>query len=200
MATHRGTQRRKRSVAIDDLVLDAAVSVIRELGPDDLNLSAVARTAGLTTGAVYARYENRQELLVDVWIKRARAALRLLVDLAIDVNAGDADASAEASRILAGRDPVAMAGVSLLIAAPRVDELEESLLPEVRSWFDADPQTPGARGALVVVAYLLGAEAFDAAFGAPQRDWGTPLVGAARHPLPEPKPAAPSATPAAGSG
>lgn len=187
MATHRGTRRRERSVAIDDLVLDAAVPVIRELGPDDLNLSAVARAAGLTTGAVYARYENRQELLLDVWDRRASAALLRLVDLAIDINAADQQAAGEAGSLLVRRDPTAMAGIALLIAAPRVEELEESLLPQVRAWFDDSDRGRQARQALMVVAYILGALAFDAAMGSSKRDWATPLALAARRPLPAPK-------------
>ena len=187
MATRRGTQRRKSSVAMDAVILDAAVGVVLESGPDDLNLSAVARTAGVTTGAVYSRYENRQELLLDVWDKRASDALRQLIFLAAQASRGDTRAATQAAALLAARDPGPLAGIALMIAAPRIEELDEALIPQVRSWFDPSSDS-GAWDALVVVAFLLGALAFDAASGSPQRDWGRPLLWASTQALPAPTP------------
>lgn len=186
MATRRGTERRKASVEMDAAVLDGAVAVIRDAGPDDLNLSAVARAAGVTTGAVYARYENRQELLLDVWEKRAAAQLRELIELVVQANDGDAQAAALAGTRLQARDPRPMVAVALMIAAVRVEELEEVLLPQVRAWFDPAAEGSAAREAIVLVAFLLGALAFDATLNAPPRDWSQPLLWASSQAVPPP--------------
>jgi AcrR family transcriptional regulator len=192
MPVGRVPVRRAQSRAIDNKVLDAAVLVVKDLGPDELTFSAVARTAGLTTGAVYARFENRQELLLDVWEKRAAETVKRLTDLAILIARGEQGAAVEAATLLQAKDPRAMAGIALLIAAPRVEELEEALLPQVRSWFDeplGDRAVDGGavREALVIIAYLYGAIAFDAAINAPTRDWRSPLLLAAQHALPPPQ-------------
>jgi len=186
VATRRGTVRRRTSVILDEAVLDAAVAVVGEYGADDVNLSAVARTAGLTTGAVYSRYENRQEILVDVWQKRASDAIREVIDLGIRITQGDSAAASLAAELLQRRDRRAFAGLALLIAAPRVDELQESLLPEVRSWFDDGPEAKAARASLPMIGFLLGAIGFDAALSAPARDWDRPLAWGARGAIPPP--------------
>lgn len=173
-------------MVLDGVVLDAAVAVIGEFGADDVNLSAVARSAGLTTGAVYSRYENRQEILVDVWHKRAADVIREVIDLGVRITQGDGKAVSRATDLLAVRDRRALAGLALLIAAPRVDELQESLLPEVRSWFDDGPEGKAARASLPMIGFMLGAIGFDAAHSAPVRDWGRPLSWGARGAIPPP--------------
>ena len=63
---------RRRSDALrnDELILDAALELLRQKGPDRLSTLDVSRAAGLTTGAVYARYENNEEILVGLWEQR----------------------------------------------------------------------------------------------------------------------------------
>ncbi len=178
--------RRRTSVVIDEVVLDAAVAVVGESGTDDVNLSAVARTAGLTTGAVYSRYENRQEILVDVWQKRAAGVIREVIDLGVRITQGDSEAASLAADLLRRRDRRAFAGLALLIAAPRVDELQESLLPEMRAWFDESPEGKAANASLPMIGFLLGAIGFDSALSAPARDWDRPLSWGARGATPPP--------------
>ena len=47
-------------------LLDAAVTEIAERGPDRATVAAIARRAGLTTGALYARWPGKRDLLNDV--------------------------------------------------------------------------------------------------------------------------------------
>jgi len=173
-------------VVLDEAVLDAAVAVVGELGADDVNLSAVARAAGVTTGAVYSRYENRQEILVDVWQKRAAGVIREVIGLGVRTTQGDSTAATQAAQLLTVRDRRAFAGIALLIAAPRVDELQESVLPQVHSWFDDGPDGTAARASLPMISFMLGAIAFDAARSAPIRDWDRPLSWGARGAIPPP--------------
>lgn len=184
VASARGGKRKALSLAIDERVLDSSVAVICSHGPDGLNLSEVARAAGVTTGAVYGRYESREELLIDVWVKRAGPQIRALLDFAARAHSGDAEAVAEATMMLAARDRRLSAGFALMVMSSRVDELGEVVLQEVRGWFS---DTPGWREALIPIAFALGAVGLDSALGAPRRDWGTPLAWVAEAGAPAPR-------------
>lgn len=50
-------------------LLDAAREVLDEVGEADLTLAQVVSKAGLTTGAVYSNFENREELIVAVHVE-----------------------------------------------------------------------------------------------------------------------------------
>lgn len=180
---HPVKRRRKTALELDRVIRRAAVTVIRDGGPDDLNLSAVARAAGATTGAVYARYENRQELLLDAWNGEAAAAVQQLIALGGRMSRGDAQAASIAAAQMQANDPALAAAIALMIVAPRIEELDEALLPQLRSWFDDSDQS---RAGLLCVALLLGAAAFDAAADAPKRSWDLPLQWAAQQGLPAP--------------
>ncbi|HET9730149.1 MAG TPA: TetR family transcriptional regulator, partial [Acidimicrobiia bacterium] len=48
-------------------ILDAALHEVDAVGVDALAMTAVARRAGLTTGAVYSRYESSGEVAAALW-------------------------------------------------------------------------------------------------------------------------------------
>ena len=131
----------------DERLLDAALDEIAEVGVDRLGMSGVARRAGLTTGALYSRYENVNELAAAVWSARVRDthlgfiddAIRLLVD-------GDTDVHlAEVTKELIAPSPETIAALELLALARRVDELEEVVTPDLASRMKAWGATPRAR-------------------------------------------------------
>ena len=65
------------STAQDELterLLDAAIIEIAAHGPHAANVAAIARRAGLTTGAIYPRWLNKAELLTAA---EAHARVRL---------------------------------------------------------------------------------------------------------------------------
>ena len=78
---------RRRSDALrnDELILDAALELLRQKGPDRLSTLDVSRTAGLTTGAVYARYENNEEILVGLWEQRIAEPMRAFLQTSLGV-------------------------------------------------------------------------------------------------------------------
>jgi AcrR family transcriptional regulator len=141
---------RRRSVSSqenDERLLDAALDEIAEVGVDRLGMSGVARRAGLTTGALYGRYENVNELAAAVWSARVRdahfgfidKAIRLLVD-------GDADVPlAEVTKELIAPSPETIAALELLALARRVDELEEVVTPDLAARMKAWGAAPRAR-------------------------------------------------------
>ncbi len=69
-------------------LLDAAVASIAEHGFDAARVADIARSAGLTTGAIYARWPSKDALIVD--------AVRYIASRCIDVDpAGGSDQSSD---------------------------------------------------------------------------------------------------------
>ncbi len=139
MAARGRRARRKDAVVNDERILDAAVKVIAAVGVDQLTTSNVASAAGLTTGAIYGRYLNREELLAEVWLQRCGPRLHQAV---VDLRAamGLSDKSDEArQRVLAAMaspDGLLRAAVELCVVTPRTDELSDVVPADVARWFD----------------------------------------------------------------
>src|SRR5215470_9974949 len=47
-------------------LLEAARSLIRERGHENTTLEAIAERAGMTTGAIYGNFKNREELFISL--------------------------------------------------------------------------------------------------------------------------------------
>jgi AcrR family transcriptional regulator len=56
-----------RALTNDEAIRSAAVSLVLRDGIDAISFRDVGRIAGLTHGALYARFEDVEELLVDLW-------------------------------------------------------------------------------------------------------------------------------------
>lgn len=114
-------------------LLACAVDEINEVGPDRLGFTSIARRAGLSTGALYARYENVDELLLEVWMSEGLPALRrLLVDLeeSLSRESGVA-ARLRLSEQLSGTDRGILILVNLLVASRRIEATYEEIAPSV---------------------------------------------------------------------
>ncbi|MSO60060.1 MAG: TetR/AcrR family transcriptional regulator [Ilumatobacteraceae bacterium] len=75
--------RSQRSVANDSVILDAAVAVAIDCGLEAVSLGAVAKQAGLTTGALYSRYEDNDDIQAAVFISRIADQFFEFIDLAL---------------------------------------------------------------------------------------------------------------------
>jgi AcrR family transcriptional regulator len=143
----RSTRRRSESTQKnDERILDAATREIQVVGVDRLGMTAVARRAGLTTGALYGRYESGGELAAAVWVARVRDPHFALLDRAIAalVDADETVALDGLLRELARPRKETVVALELLASARRVDELEEVVLADVRQWISqwgAGPRT-----------------------------------------------------------
>ena len=153
-------RRRSASSQLNDaLILDAGLREIEEVGIDRLGMSPVARRAGLTTGAMYGRYESGGELAAAVWIERVRDRHFELLDRAIAMLV-DRSAPLELDDLLAELgDPSTETIVALdvLTTARRIDELEEVVLSDINqwmSWWGAGPRTRRKRRRAQVVYTL----------------------------------------------
>lgn len=64
-ASHRATKAVSGSHEVTRRLLDAAVEVFAEHGFEAARVAEIARRAGLTTGAIYARWPGKRALIVD---------------------------------------------------------------------------------------------------------------------------------------
>ena len=143
----------------DERILDAAVVVLDRFGIDGLSARRVAEQAGLSTGAIYGRFENTDELLVEVWNRRLRSVVLGGLERSIrmsDPAVGDPDPVVPESF-----DPVAeRIGAFVIALAPRSDVLSEVVVPDVDAWLRAmgvgpgNPATSRARRAIAIAAYF----------------------------------------------
>jgi AcrR family transcriptional regulator len=87
----------------NDAALEAAmVTVIAESGWDDLSLNKVSKAAGLTNGAVHARFADKGALGAHIWERQLRAPLIEALDAVITAGlAADASSPAIAAQTLA---------------------------------------------------------------------------------------------------
>lgn len=77
-------------------LLDAAVDAFAEHGFEAATVSAIARRAGLTTGAIYARWPGKRDLIVD--------AVRYIIPQCMGLSPVNAEASARETLARVGAD------------------------------------------------------------------------------------------------
>lgn len=183
-------RRRADAARNDELFLDTGLDLLRERGPDRFAALELARTAGLTTGAVYARYENPAEILVGLWQNRIATPMQMFVANsmeALSTSERRDQAHATTSRALTNPSGPLRPGVSVLIAATRVPELAEVVGPDIERWLsdlgiDGDATDPVIAIRRSLLAAVVGALLFDTADLYDADDWAfTRLVADAMH-------------------
>ena len=128
----RGNRRRSTSDT-DSRLRSSIVKTALARGLDDLSANDIAAGAGVSTGAIYSRYENADEMAVDVWREKVRAPLQSHI---ADVVGLMIDSPTNTQPKLIGHSlekPSALLrlGAEFLIVAQRNDALNEVVLPEV---------------------------------------------------------------------
>lgn len=135
----RVKQSRAETVAANDRALrQAAFESIIETGWDGLTFTGVAKKAGLTVGAVYARAENPAELAIDLWEHTAAPWFEESVAAVIDsARAGDVDGmTATVDRWDRAEDMSAVV-VGLLMASLFDEDLKEVIGHHARDTLSA---------------------------------------------------------------
>jgi AcrR family transcriptional regulator len=112
-------------------LLDCAVGEILSVGPDNIGFTSIARRAEMSTGALYARYENVDELLLEVWLHRGLPALRRLIadmqeSLIADIGK---PARRRIADMLSGPDPELCLITKILLIARRNEAVGEFVIP-----------------------------------------------------------------------
>lgn len=140
MPPDRQDQRQARRLANDLAIRAAALDEAHRRGLDALGPTAVARAAGLTTGAVYARHEDATELLVDLWTSTLGVAVgAFLADAAGLVGGSPADRQDIADRLgrlLGDPPPELVVGCEALVVARRNRALAEVVHPDIVAILD----------------------------------------------------------------
>lgn len=173
------TRRRADAARNDDLLLDAALELLREKGPDRIAALDLARLAKLTTGAVYARYENNEEILVGLWQHRISGPMRAFFEASLPaMNPGPRRAEAQAimAKTISNPHGPLRPGIALLIASSRIPELQEIIVPEVQGWLrdmgiSDDRSDVQSLQKLGIIGFVLGCLYFAAADMFDFADW-----------------------------
>jgi len=122
-----------KSEATRAKLLECAAVEVLESGPDQVGFTAIARRAQMSTGALYARYENVDELLLELWLMKGLPTLRDLVGDMEESLAGDN--ARQARRRVADRlgapDPALALVVNLMVVARRNEAMGEFVVPSV---------------------------------------------------------------------
>lgn len=172
-------QRARRAVAVDNdrRLLDAAVTGTVAGGLDALTVTGVPAAAGLTTGALYARYENLGGLFAALWSDRCRARFaRFATDVRTLRHAGPRSSGGRAAvAAMISPDEELTTAIQLLVAAPRVDELAD-IVPDqlvadlVAAGYDRAGATPEGVTDLGTLIAAVGVAALRRAPGLPRPD------------------------------
>jgi AcrR family transcriptional regulator len=129
--------RSARSHANAAKVLKAITRNAIERGIDELNVSEVAKLSGLTTGAIYGRFEDQDEMAIELWqsvvkdnfYSRLQRGVRLLCD-----NPTQMQQSADVKEF-ESPDEIAKLGAEFLVISRRNQAIGEVVIPEVTKWF-----------------------------------------------------------------
>jgi AcrR family transcriptional regulator len=149
--------RSARALANDLAIREAAIKSILKGGVDRLSLRDVGQQAGLTHGATYARYEDVDELLVDLWnstlVHRAVAMYELSLAAASQPSGESVAAVFEYLRHATDAD---VAAVHVLLVARRIPILHEEVEPFILSKLETDsPATDATHSRALIVFGLL---------------------------------------------
>jgi AcrR family transcriptional regulator len=131
--------RSQRSIENDGRIIRSAISVANKNGLDGLALSEVAKKAQLTTGALYGRFEDNEDLLVNLVTDEIAPKLKRFLDQAMHEcrEMNNSSTLVDHLSLDTRNDPCVALGVEGLVAAQRNDALAEILLPEVAGWLDS---------------------------------------------------------------
>lgn len=167
---------RPRRAETDERVRDAALELLRESGPEAVNVASVAARSGVARTTIYRRYSDRTELLRDVLrpvVHRGEPGADLSVREKVawvlarteEVLAGSIGRGGVAAA-MADTDPE-FSGVLREVLAAALEPLREQIVADMA----AERLTPRADND-IVINLLLGAYLAEVVrYGAPRRDW-----------------------------
>jgi len=147
-----GISRRTQSVRAQANTAKVLKGILRnatDKGLDELTIGAVAKVAGLTTGAIYGRFENNEEMAIELWqsvvktpfkdrLKRSVEYLRSrqpTTQAVKKTKLSSADQTALVAKDFELPDEIAKLGAEFLVVARRNLAIGEVVIPEVTHWF-----------------------------------------------------------------
>ncbi len=182
-AIARRVTRAEKVQANTEALRDAAFAILLDGGYDALTFQGLAREAGLTVGAVYARFDTHGDVVIDLWHARLREWFEQWVDELME--AGHAGDDVRMGKVLTrGQRDGGMGLVCLevLLSSLFDDELQEVVAVEVREKFapllTLDPSRPDLTPHLAAANMLLLSFAFGRLIAARESDDPVPLTKA----------------------
>ncbi len=142
-------QRSTESIVNTQKVLRAILKSATKDGLDELSASRVAKLSGLTTGAIYGRYEDANEMAIALWDTTVKAEFKARLQRNVDYIYGVLDSSptnslsfgqiADSEAVLRSDfetpNEIAKLGAEFLVVAKRNSTIGEVVIPEVSGWF-----------------------------------------------------------------
>jgi AcrR family transcriptional regulator len=115
------------------LILEAIEREAHHVGLDQISVRAVATRAGLTSGAMYARYENVDEMLVALWVESiAQPFLQLIKEtIAAVTDRSEKTLPSHVSQLLNSPTPLMKLGAEFIVIAQRNEAVGEVVIPAV---------------------------------------------------------------------
>lgn len=133
------TQRSRsaRAIANDQAIRDAGVGEILRVGIDHVSLRDVGHAAGLTHGATYARYEDVDELLVDLWNSVLSAHVVNMFELCLQAaEEPNSDNLGLVFDLIRDSTTADVAAVQVLLTARRFPTLQEEVEPFIQDYLE----------------------------------------------------------------
>ena len=152
--------RSARALANDEVIREAAILEVLRVGVDRVSLRDVGQRAGFTHGATYARYEDVDELLVDLWISSLCERMTDLYERCL-IAAREPGEAATAALVDFVRQASSsdVAALQLLLTARRIPALFEEVEPFISTYLarggDGDGDDPLYTRATAVFAMLI---------------------------------------------
>jgi len=128
------SRRRKRTdsqLRNNEKLLDAMVAETDRHGLDDLRSARVAKSAGLTTGALYSRFENADEMLLGMWQQRVSEPFLNHVRDTVRYVLGDLDQRHPVLQAVEKPAPLLRLGAEFCVVVPRNITLSEVISPAI---------------------------------------------------------------------
>jgi AcrR family transcriptional regulator len=132
-------RRSTRALNNDEAIRDAAVKVVLSAGIDSISFRDVGREAGLTHGALYARFEDVEELLVDLWNGMLRQRAIQMIVVASEAASNPSRQSVESLiAVIREATPADVATVQVLFASRRFLILHEEVEGFIHGYLESD--------------------------------------------------------------
>lgn len=110
----------------DEAILDAVCTLILKQGWDEISISGVAKEAGVSVGAIYARAENLSELANNLWEARLRGVVEEVLDrISEAIVSADIEKMLKVSSYMDQQRNLLTPTLELLVASQFDEELAE---------------------------------------------------------------------------
>lgn len=166
------------ALANDNKIRDAAIDVAHQIGLQHLRFGHIVEHTGLTTGALYSRFADHNDLLATLWIDRLREPF---VQLMSDAMAAFESDNSQAVHKLADRlhklSKPEWAAIEAVMIAHRIPELDEVVTEDVVDYLEGIGLTPQFSGSdidgikVITVLSLVFACAFNSFIDKSVSDW-----------------------------